>query len=121
MNEHVSELMTPDPIAVNVDASYKQLDELLAGSLISAVPVIDGHGKPIGVVSEADLLARLRHRTGETRPGLFSSAASRQDWDKSRGLIAADLMTTPVQTISSCAPVTLAAVRMAESGVRRSG
>ncbi|MCU1686557.1 MAG: hypothetical protein JWQ81_7296 [Amycolatopsis sp.] len=119
MRETVSQVMTKHPISVAADAPYKQLDEILAREHISAVPVVNGSGEPIGVVSEADLLARLRHDTGETRPGVFAGAASREDWDKSHALLASDLMTSPVQTIGTTASLALAAVRLAEAGVRR--
>jgi CBS domain-containing protein len=119
MNETVSQVMTKHPLSVAANTPYKQLDELLSREHISAVPVLNGSGEPIGVVSEADLLARLRHNAGETRPGVFAGATYRADWDKSRALLASDLMTSPVQTIRGNASLALAAVRLAESGVRR--
>lgn len=119
MNDTVLQLMTKSPISVIASTSYKQIDELLAYNRISAVPVLDKHGAPIGVVSEADLLARLRHGSGEPRPRWFGGAKARVDWSKSRGLTAADLMTAPVRTISATASTAQAAARMAESGVRR--
>ena len=56
----VSSVMTPaaELVSVRGDTPYKQIAALLAKYRISAVPVLDSEHRVIGVVSEADLLAK---------------------------------------------------------------
>ncbi|OXM50402.1 CBS domain-containing protein [Amycolatopsis alba] len=111
----VSEVMTSDPIAVAPDACYKQIAALMTTHRISAVPVVDDTGIPIGVVSEADLLARFRG----PRPALLAGRRARDESRKAKALIAGDLMTTPAVTIEAGTSLSAAAARLAEKAVRR--
>ncbi|MFI7117398.1 CBS domain-containing protein [Amycolatopsis sp. NPDC049868] len=111
----VSEVMTTDPIAVTPGTGYKQIAALMATRRISAVPVVDGAGAPIGVVSEADLLARLRG----TRHTLLAGHHARDESRKAKALLAKDLMTAPVVTIEAGASLAAAAIRLAKEDVRR--
>jgi CBS domain-containing protein len=119
MHPTVVTVMTREPITATPDMTYKQLNELLAEHGISAVPVVNHRGEPIGVVSEADLLPRLENRQDTTRPGLLSGRRVRQAWAKSHGLFAKDLMTTPARTVAAKAPLPAAAARLDDSGMRR--
>ncbi|WP_228975738.1 CBS domain-containing protein [Streptomyces sp. DH12] len=73
----VADLMTPEVVAVQRGTSFKEIARLLDEFGITAVPVVDEEGRPVGVVSEADLLHR--HTSGEQGPstaeGLMSSPA----------------------------------------------
>lgn len=53
----VADLMTIDPIVVNVDASLEEAAHLLRAYSISGLPVIDLDGALVGVISQTDLLA----------------------------------------------------------------
>ncbi|MFF8386407.1 CBS domain-containing protein [Streptomyces kanasensis] len=82
----VADLMTPEVVAVQRGTSFKEIARLLDEFGITAVPVVDEDGRPVGVVSEADLLHR--HTSGEPGPntntaeGLMSSPAvvARPQW-----------------------------------------
>lgn len=50
----VASVMTSPVITVTPDTSFKDIVTLLADKKISAVPVVDERGHPLGVVSEAD-------------------------------------------------------------------
>ncbi|MEU0133042.1 CBS domain-containing protein [Streptomyces sp. NPDC006296] len=52
----VADLMTPSVISVQRGTTFKEIARLLSESGVTAVPVVDDGGRPIGVVSEADLL-----------------------------------------------------------------
>jgi CBS domain-containing protein len=52
----VHEVMTSPAVKVGPDASLKRAIQLLDEHQITAMPVVDGHGHLLGVVSEADLL-----------------------------------------------------------------
>jgi CBS domain-containing protein len=48
--------MTPNPVSVRDQASAAEATHLLTGKGISAAPVIDEAGRPVGVLSQTDLL-----------------------------------------------------------------
>ena len=52
------EVMTAEVAAVSPDTSTRQVARLLVGRGVSAVPVVDDRGAPVGMVSEGDLLGR---------------------------------------------------------------
>jgi CBS domain-containing protein len=55
-----AELMTPNPISVSEDATYRDALSLFIDKGFSAAPVIDEAGRPVGVVSRGDLLVHDR-------------------------------------------------------------
>ncbi|MFJ6940799.1 CBS domain-containing protein [Streptomyces sp. NPDC101132] len=86
-HRRVADLMTPAAVSVQRGTSFKEIARLLDEYGITAVPVVDD-GKPVGVVSEADLLRRhtpdeRSNGTGaSTAEGLMSSPAvvARPEW-----------------------------------------
>ena len=86
--------MTPGVVSVGPDTPFKEIARLLAGNDITSVPVIDDQDRPLGVVSEADL---LRHEAaGEDPNGLLPKPhMSVRDHDRSRATTARGLMTSP--------------------------
>ncbi len=62
---------------------------------MSAFPVIDDDEKVIGVVSEADLLAK----EALADPGVIAGLLHRIDHQKAGALVAANLMTHPAVTV----------------------
>lgn len=57
-----ADLMTPDPVSIRVEATIPEAVALLTEKGISAAPVIDRAGRPIGVLSRADLVVHDRER-----------------------------------------------------------
>ncbi len=115
MRTTVSQVMTDSPIAVTPDTTYKRLAGLMALHRISAIPIVDEAGVPIGVVSEADLLARFRR----PRASFVSGRHAKDEVRKATGLLAKDLMTEPVLTVGGAESVEAAATLLARKGVRR--
>ncbi|MFD5373042.1 CBS domain-containing protein [Streptomyces griseoincarnatus] len=54
----VAELMTRNVVTARRDTPFKEIARLLAENDVTAVPVVDDLDRPVGVVSEADLLRR---------------------------------------------------------------
>lgn len=52
------DIMTRDVITATPALSIKELAQLLIKNQISGVPVVDEHGKIIGLVSEADIIGK---------------------------------------------------------------
>jgi CBS domain-containing protein len=66
---NASELMTRDVVSVRPDTPTSRIARLLLDKGISAVPVVDETGAPVGVVSEGDLIGREE-----------SDREARRDW-----------------------------------------
>ena len=60
----VGEIMTPNVISVNEDAPVREVARVLDRHRISGLPVCDGNGHMVGLISEYDLIAKpdARHR-----------------------------------------------------------
>jgi CBS domain-containing protein len=113
----VRDVMTTRVVAVRKDASFKDMAAMLRHSRISAFPVVDGAGRVIGVVSEADLLVKEAVQADGT--SLLAALRHVREDDKAAGSTAGDLMTQPAVTISPDAAVEEAARRMYDGRVKR--
>jgi len=115
----VASVMTSPAITVGPDTAFKDVVTLLADKKISAVPVVDETGHPLGVVSEADVMAKQEFHGGNDTTPWWSGPRRRARRRKAVGVTAAELMTAPAITISAEEPVTRAARQLAEKRVRR--
>ena len=52
------DVMVHDVITIGPDASVAEAAKLIAANDVSALPVVDGHGHLVGIISEADLMNR---------------------------------------------------------------
>lgn len=62
------DVMTQPVIAIRNDASLRDAVQLMLKNRISGLPVVDHAGKPIGMLTEGDLLRRAETGTERTRP-----------------------------------------------------
>ncbi|HEY7596156.1 MAG TPA: CBS domain-containing protein [Actinophytocola sp.] len=110
--------MTKDVVTAHESTGFKELVTLMTEHKISGIPVVDHTGRAVGVVSEADTLAKEEYDGGNTRKPLFNRQR-RSHWSKAAGLHAFELMTSPAITILDSSSITAAARSMAEHKVRR--
>jgi CBS domain-containing protein len=103
----VRDVMTSDVAAVDQAASYRRVARLLSERSISAVPVLDGDRRVLGIVSEADMLHKQER--GQTSPRHRSHLRTRSDRTKAAARTAAELMTSPPVTIHADADLGSAA------------
>ncbi|MFD5256348.1 CBS domain-containing protein [Streptomyces bobili] len=113
----VSDVMTHTVVAVGRDAQFKEIVELMGQWKVSALPVLEGEGRVIGVVSEADLLHKEEFRDSD--PDRFTQLRRLDDLAKAGGLTAADLMSAPAVTVHADATLAEAARIMAQRKVKR--
>ncbi|MEU1279247.1 CBS domain-containing protein [Streptomyces sp. NPDC005805] len=107
----VDDVMTHAPVAVGRDASYREIAALLADRRISAVPVLEGDGRVIGVVSEADLLPAAEYAA--------AGGAGPDPAGTGEALTADRLMSSPAVTVHAGAGIAEAARIMARRRVKR--
>jgi CBS-domain-containing membrane protein len=100
MDVKVKDVMTGEVVAVRKDASFKEMAARLRQYRVSAFPVIDENHRVIGVVSEADLLAKEALAGDHAAiPAAITGILHHKDYKKSEGLTAGDLMTHPAVTV----------------------
>lgn len=115
----VASVMTRQVVTAVPDTSFREVVGTLIAHDLDALPVIDLTGRPVGVVTEADALAKLEFHGGAARPPMLAGTRCRARWRKSSGLVAADLMTTPVATVGENAPLAVAVRGLAAAETRR--
>ncbi len=71
-----AELMTPKPITVRAAATVKEAIRIMVDHGISALPVIDDHGKSVGVLSQTDIVIHDRNKQAEAVPEYYSTTDS---------------------------------------------
>ncbi|MEU8972029.1 CBS domain-containing protein [Streptomyces monashensis] len=113
----VSDVMTQTVAAIGRRAPFKEIVQLMQDWKVSALPVIEGEGRVVGVVSEADLLPKEELR--DDPDAAYLQLRQPVDVAKAEGLTAGDVMSSPALTVGAAATVAEAARIMARGGVKR--
>ena len=119
MKHTVDSVMTVEVVAVRPSTPFRDLVRLLERHRISALPVIDDDGRPVGIVSEADLLVKEGYPHGAQDVGMVDAVRYRRRLGKALGATAAEVMAAPVLTVTVGASVVDAARLMVREGVKR--
>ncbi|MGW0748142.1 CBS domain-containing protein [Streptomyces sp. NPDC002587] len=114
----VAELMTRDVVRARRDMPFKEIVKLLADNDVTAVPVVDELDRPMGVVSEADL---LRKSSAQADPSGRTPIPHLEAWEraKAEGARAEELMSAPAVCARPDWTVVEAARLMAVQNVKR--
>jgi CBS domain-containing protein len=120
----VKDLMTPDPVVVPPDMTVDALVRLMAERHISGAFVVDAEGKPLGVVTEADLVRRLAPEGEEADLGWLARLLVDPDRAAARyahthGHRARDVMSQALFFVEESAPAEAAALMMRDRKIRR--
>src|SRR5579859_2813887 len=115
----VQDVMTTDVASIPENASFRKIVDLIEERRVGGLPVVDGNGRVVGVVSEADLLAKVEYSGSGERHALFESQHRRAALDKAAGTAAYEVMTTPAITVLPATPIAVAARLMDSAGVKR--
>ncbi|MDH6547057.1 CBS domain-containing protein [Streptomyces sp. SAI-041] len=113
----VSDVMTRTVAAVGRESRFKEIVQLMQDRKISALPVLEGGGRVVGVVSEADLLPKEEFRDSD--PDRRTQLRRLTDLAKAGAVSAEELMTSPALTIRPDATLAQAARTMAHARVKR--
>lgn len=115
----VSDVMTSRVHVARPLTPFKRLVQLIDENRISAIPIVDGQGIPVGIVSESDLLFKERRHELESESSLLHARRRRQERAKAEGVVAWEIMTKPPITVRSDTTLSQAARLMQERNVRR--
>lgn len=128
--QSAAELMTPCVVSIAAKATLETAVFLLADRQLSAVPVIDEHGQPVGVLSRTDIVAhdfrrcQLLHRPAAGHGGDFplkltATGRRKVDQDRLDELLVEDIMTRVVYSVTPKTPGKTVIDAMLALGVHR--
>jgi CBS domain-containing protein len=119
MTMRIEDVMTREVRAVAPGTSLKEAAQILAELRISGLPVVED-GKVVGVVSEADILAKERGEAAY-RGGLLGHVFEHDDGGRAKLLAktVGEAMTSPAITIGPLRPVPEAAAVMIDRKINR--
>ena len=115
----VGDVMTPEPQRVSAESSLAEAARLLLSSIFTGLPVVDQQGRPVGVITQGDLIARggLPLRLGLLAQSAQEGLEATMDALAHRRVV--ETMTTPAVTIAQDRPLTEAVDRMLTKELKR--
>lgn len=103
------DIMTTDVIAVAPEATVAEIAATLVDNRISAVPVVDDQKRVVGIVSEGDLMRRSEIGTEPRHSwwlvAMTSTDQLAEEFAKTHGVKAAEIMTADVTTVTEDASI----------------
>lgn len=120
----VTDVMTRQVVTVRQDQPFKDLVLLMHTHRVSGVPVVDGDGRLVGIVSEGDLLSS-EAKAREPKPKslflewLLHPKRLQEMEQRSQDVRARDIMVTDVITVRPHTPVEQAIGVLLRRGVKR--
>jgi CBS-domain-containing membrane protein len=117
------DVMTTKVVTVLEDTPVDQIVRTLLRFRISAVPVVNADGEPVGIVSEGDLVRRVDADSSEGGSwwlsDLIAPAERARRFSKAHGLLAKDVMTAPAITASEGDTLHSLAALLEEKRIKR--
>lgn len=114
----VSDVMTSRVHVASPNAPFKQLVRFIEENRLSAIPIVDLDGMPLGIVSESDLVVKEKFPELESSRDLFHVRMRSHDREKAEGKVASEVMTSPPITITAHTSLSEAARLMHEGNVQ---
>ena len=117
------QVMSPIVLAISLDASIYEAAEVMVSAEVSALPIVDGSGRMVGILSEADLMHRAEIGT-EPRKGwlqrlLGDSANAPHEYVALHSRRVSDVMTRKVFTVDEQTPLSEVAALMDQHKIKR--
>ena len=117
---HVDEVMHREVVSVTGGVHPHEAETLLFRHQIGGMPVVDGEGRVVGVISETDFLYRLEDPELFTFMDRLKHYLHRKEHHgKAHGDTVAELMSAPALTVQASETVSRAATLMVERRVNR--
>lgn len=114
----VRDVMSTDVAVATPATPLREVLELLSAHGVSGLPVVDGDGRVLGVVSQADILATAANRSEST---LIADMLIEgvKDEPKRSARTAGEAMSSPARVADENCMVGQAAAEMLEHGIKR--
>jgi CBS domain-containing protein len=117
------DVMVRDVVTVHPDTEIAEAVKLLAEHDVSALPVVDGEGKLLGILSEADLMHRVEIGTEKRRPwwqeAVTGAGTLAEEFAKSHGKKVGEIMTPEVVAVSEETPLSDIATLFERKRIKR--
>lgn len=120
------DIMNKKVVSTPPDASRRTVAELLVRNGISAMPVVDANGAPIGMISEGDLMPRDESEREARRDWWLKALSEGEDLNpefmqylESQDRSARDMMVSPVITVDENADVVEIAELLSAKKIKR--
>jgi len=120
------DIMQAEVVTIGPDATVRELADLLATRKISGVPVVDGEGTVVGVVTEGDIVLQdaglhFPHYIQFLDSTIYLESVSKfeERFRRTFGTKVADIMSAEVVTVAPDASVYDVATMMADRDVNR--
>lgn len=122
------EMMTPGPVSIAKDAPLSEAVDVLATRGFSALPVIDDAGRPVGVLSQADIIRYDREHVEHATPVPDYYSRSSLAWEGDIAEAVAEvsdaprveeIMTPIVLSVERTAPAAVVAEKLCKHRVHR--
>lgn len=122
-----TDLMTPNPMSIRQSATVAEAATFLASRGISAAPVIDEAGRPVGVVSSTDILIHMGQGAvydvglpeHDAQPDMPAFSGDNPQADATNRSTVRDVMTPGVFCVRSETPAAKVVAKMLALKVRR--
>ncbi len=123
----IADVMSRDVPAVGVDAGLDEVIDLVVGSAAKRVVIVDDQRRPVGIITDTDLVQRLSPDASAGFVELVRSkiplesvgGEARRHLSKIRGTHAGEIMTRPVTMVGEDTPFADALTVSAEKHVKR--
>lgn len=116
------DIMTPKVVSVGPDTEVRDIAQLLLKHRISAVPVVDKDRQLVGIVSEGDLMRRVKDE-GDHRDAwwlsLFTGGKDAGDYVKAHGRKAHEVMTANPLSVAENTPLHTIARMLEKHHIKR--
>jgi CBS domain-containing protein len=120
---HAFDIMTSPVITTTPDASVLNVVQLMLDNHISALPVTSGDGALLGLVSEGDLIRRseigARDYSSWWLAAIGGTVRLAEDFVKTHGMTAEEIMTRNVVTVTAETPVWKIAETLEKNKIKR--
>ena len=115
--------MVREVMTVHPDTDVAEAVKLLAEHDVSALPVVDGEDKLLGILSEADLMRRVEIGTEKRRPwwqeAVTGAGTLAEEFAKSHGKKVGEIMTPEVVAVSEETPLSEIATLFERKRIKR--
>ncbi len=116
------DVMTTEVVTVTPETSVAEAAKLMLDNRISGVPVVEGDGRLVGILSEGDLMRRAELSDGAA-PWWAALATSAEDkataYSKAYGMKVGEVMTKEVTTIDEEVPLDVIAMLFETRHIKR--
>ena len=119
----VADVMAKTVLTLMPGHSVKHAAQMMLDNKVSGVPVVDGDGRLVGILTEGDLLRRVEFGLGAPRIDAWARAnwaeGNARDFVKSHSWRVGDVMSKPVATATEDTPLSEVAILLGTRGIKR--